>query len=327
MDVGGSNENGSTGKRAREEDDEDVAASPTRAAAHVADVNIDDDCIFLVSFDQASPLRTLIDVISNVLVRVEIYIVNTESFQGIQIESIDAKQVCLINAKLVCTVHHMVGEARFCVDTQTFITCLKAVPPHFSLRICGSTQTSDITLHSYESISNNYCTTFDVPTLVSDSEPVKLSPMDYTFTVELDVLTMRTIVKNTLALHGNDIRFTVEEQVGDLPFKYNIFTISTDGNAKQKHQFHSVTQSRSNATCIIRTDETAVDLPPRGELTTRYEDCFSANYLNNFLKAMERQTIDLFLSPGKPLIFQYKLGPEQSRVCFVLAAKAEAAGS
>lgn len=307
-----------TEKRAREVA-EDADSHPPASSARLPPV--DANTTFHITFDQTIPLKTLIDVVSNVLLRVEVCIVKDDKFEGIQIESIDHKHVCLIYAKLACKVNAMGDDAKFCVDTQTLNTCLKAIQPHVSVDIRGYADSSDVTLHGYETISNNYCTTFHIPTLVSDAESIKLTSMDYTFTVELDVNTLRNIVKNTLMLKGSDIRFRVEEQAESQPYRYTVFTIATDGNAKQTHQFHSVTESKGGGTCIIRTDETGVDLPSVGELRVRYEDSFSATYISNFLKSMERQNINLLLSKDKPLILQYPLGAEKSKIWFVLAPK------
>jgi hypothetical protein len=199
---------------------------------------------FHITFDQTQPLRVMVDVISNILNSVDIQVIKDEKFEGIHIESIDPKHICLIVARLSCSVTRFAPPCKFCVDTLTFNTCLKSVNSHYSLDIKDDESSSDVTMHAYETISNNYTTHFSVPTLVSEPDSVKLTDLEYDYTIEIDLTTLRTIVKNTIALKGNDLQFVVEEPIETTPYKYTILTIITDGNAKQKHQFHSITEKK-----------------------------------------------------------------------------------
>lgn len=102
------------------------------------------------------------------------------------------------------------------------------------------------------------------------------------------------------------------------------FTISSRGDATQAHNFHSATVAEGSAseTYVIRaaTDSTAPDSTDDDAVTV-YSDAFSAQYLNLFLKSMERQIITMKLSQDKPLIVHYPLGADRSYICFVLAPK------
>jgi hypothetical protein len=269
------------------------------------------------------PLRILVDVIQNILSRVEVKIVKNGEFEGIHIESIDPKHVCLIVARLGATVKNCDDDSTFCVDTSTLNTCLKAVQTHFSLDMKSDPNSSDIVMCAYESISNNYWTTFNIPTLVHNADSVKLSDLDYDYTIEMDLNTIRNIVKNTIALKGEEINLSVEVPKGQTSYNYTVFTITTNGAATQKHQFHSVTESRSNSTCVIRTEEGGVEIPEVKDFEKKYSENFSAHYLSMFLKSMERQVITMRCSPTKPLILNYPLGTDSSYICFVLAPKAK----
>lgn len=278
---------------------------------------------FDLTFDILQPLRILVDVIQNILHRVEIKVVKTDAFQGIHIECIDPKHVCLIVARLSASVRSCADDATFCVDTSTLNTCLKAVQSHFSLDMKSSPNSSDVQMRAYESISNNYFTTFNLPTLVHDADSVRLSDLDYDIEIEIDLNTLRNIVKNTIALKGEEISLKVEVPRDRVSYNYTVFTISTNGAATQKHQFHSVTENQPGSTCVIRTEEGGVDIPEVDNFITKYNENFSAHYLSLFLKSMERQVISMRVSPGKPLILNYPLGTEASYICFVLAPKAK----
>jgi hypothetical protein len=276
-----------------------------------------------LTFDHTQALRTLMDVISNIIGRVQIQIYNTEDFQGIHIESIDSKRVCLIVAKLNCVVEmdgdHTTGV---CIDTTTMSTCLKSIGTHYSVDI-ESVKSDEVTMRSYEMISNNYTTMFRLPTLVHDADTVKLNDLSYEYTIEIDLLTLRGIVKNCLALKGEYVTLKVEEPSTKGRRRYTTLSIISEGNAQQEHVFHSTTECESNEDgCVIKTMNDVTDTHSQmGKLEVKYEETFSASYLNLFMKSMERQMISMRLSPQKPLILNYPLGIEKSSICFVLAPR------
>jgi hypothetical protein len=52
-----------------------------------------------------------------------------------------------------------------------------------------------------------------------------------------------------------------------------------------------------------------------------FSESFSTDFLNLFLKSMEKQALHLTLVPQGPLIIRYQLGADHSNVHFVLAAR------
>ena len=283
---------------------------------------------FKITFESTNPLRTLVDVVSNILTRIELAVVKDELFEGIHLESIDAKRVCLIVAQLACKVEGD-GRGKFCVDASTLNTCLKAVSPHYSVDISNEASTSNIIMHAYESLTRSYTTFFKFPTLVSDADPVKLTDLDYDYTIEMDLQTLRSIVRNTMQLRGNDITIRVEEPAhASAPMRQTVLTILTDGNAEQRHRFLSLTDTKDGAACVIRTEQHDELIDADAEsasLKMMYEETFLAQYMAYFLKSMERHVITMRLSPAKPLILNYPLGADASYICFVLEPRTKEA--
>lgn len=276
-----------------------------------------------LKFDQTAPLRMLMDIIHNLITRVQVQVVKSEDFSGIIIESVDTKRVCLICAKLECEV---VSDSsgcldEFCVDTQTISTCLRSIASHYSVDIynCGD----EISMISYEVLSCTYTSHFKLPTLIHDAEKISLDDLDYDHIVEIDLVTIRGIVKNCLALKGDTITILVQAPVsGDATQK--MVTIISKGNATQEHKFYSSTDSIDGemGKKVIRTTQdvnvNTIGDTPMKEL---YNETFSAAYLNLFMKSMERQVLEMKLTKGMPLIITYPLGADGSSIRFVLAAK------
>lgn len=283
-----------------------------------------------ITFDQTQGIRTLVDVVGNILNRVN-FRINHDKKKGVYflcIDSIDPQHVCMIQARLVCEkTEGLAGNETFCVDTGILNTLLKNVPAHYSLDLIKRSSSADIYMRTYESLSNSHETHYILNTLVDDSETMQLTDMSYKYTIEIDLGTLRQIVKMSLQLRANHIDFSVKEPSEDSnAVSRTTFSIASSGDATQEHRFNSATVTETlneNETCVIRaaTDSTGPDTIEGEELETKYLDSFSTQYLNYFLKSMERQIITMKLSQNKPLILHYPLGADKSYICFVLAPK------
>jgi hypothetical protein len=56
-------------------------------------------------------------------------------------------------------------------------------------------------------------------------------------------------------------------------------------------------------------------------LENKYDEIFSTSYLNVVLKSMDRQTVQLYMSKGLPLVIRYNLGNDQSHIHIILAPR------
>jgi hypothetical protein len=246
------------------------------------------------------------------------------------IDSIDPQHVCMIQARLSCEkIYNLKGDEMFCVDTNILNTLLKNVPTHYSLDLIKKTTSADIHMRTYESLSNSHETHYILSTLVDESETMQLTDLQYEYVIEIDLGTLRQIVKMSTQLRANQIQFSVKEPHDNKKsISRTTFSISSKGDATQEHRFNSATVTEPNSetqTCVIRaaTDATGPDTIDGEKMNIKYQDAFSTQYLNYFLKSMERQIITMKLSQDKPLILHYPLGADRSYICFVLAPKTE----
>lgn len=288
---------------------------------------------FSLTFDQTQSFRTLTDVVNNILQRVN-FRIQKEAKDGKEefflcIDTIDPQHVCMIQARLSCEkVHNLQGNETFCVDTNILNTLLKNVPPHYSLDLVKYTDSADIHMRTYESLSNSHETHYVLSTLVDASERMVLNDILYKYTIEIDLGTLRQIVKMSQSLKANHIKFSVQEcSTAGSDVSRTTFSIASSGDATQEHRFNSatVTEGNDDETCVIRaaTDSTGPDVQENETMEEKYSDSFSTMYLNFFLKSMERQIITMKLSQDKPLILHYPLGADRSYICFVLAPKTD----
>lgn len=278
---------------------------------------------FCLTFTQCSALVTLMDIVGKLLDYLEIKVVkDVDGFTGIKISKMDKMHVCFMVAKLECDVECAAGESPiFCVESKTFVPCLKAAPSHCSIDLCSDADSTNVRVVAYESVSKSYCSTYSVPTLVRDDEPVKLNIDAYEHNVEIDLNTLRSIVKNAGLLGGDLLTISLKKPTCPLSYDYTLVTISTDGRATQEHQFHSVTEKADDNSmrAICLESNATEDVPDVDEFREVYCGTFRLSFIQRFLSGMERQIITMSVSPNKPLYINYHLGSEVSYVCLVLA--------
>lgn len=289
-----------------------------------------------LTFDQTQGLRALVEVVGNILSRVNFCIKHDtkKDIFFLCIDSIDPQHVCMIQSRLLCEkTHNLKGNESFCVDTNTLNTLLRNVPPHYSLDLVKRKNCADIFMRTYESLSNSHETHYKLNTMVDDSEMMDLPDMDYRYTVEIDLGTLRQIVKMSQSLRANHVSFSIKEPIDNKQgVSRTTFCIASTGDATQEHHFNSATQIESESggqqdSYVIRAamDATGPEMCENEVMETKYSDSFSTTYLSHFLKfkSMERQIITVKLSKDQPLILNYPLGADRSYVCFVLAPKTE----
>lgn len=273
-----------------------------------------------VTFEQLQGFRTLVDVVGNILTRVSFRIMNTGNGHVLGVDSIDPKHVCMIQARLECQSEGEIAEEiSFCVDSSVLNTCLKSVPPHYSLTLSKYSASDDIELKAFEICSNSHTTSFVLHTLLDDSQTTQLSDLSYDYTVDIDLITLRQIVKMGLSLKSETIDMQLSQPPHDKA-EFTTFTVSSSGDAMQSHTFHS-SSTNSDGKCVLSasTDTTAPPDYVDAEMVVKYSDSFSSQYLSYFLKSMERQVLTMKMSQDKPLILTYPLGVEKSYILFVLA--------
>jgi hypothetical protein len=291
-------------------------------------VCVDDDS-FSLTFDCTAALRTLVNVVAELLTRAEFKVTARadQPAEGtITVESIDPKQVCLVVAHLSCRLTHHSGEPRFTVNTADFAQCLKSVPHHYAVDLAIG-KASMLSMFAYEALTKTHEMHYDISTLVNDDRSVHMNDLEYDLTLEVDTHTLRRFVRTTKDLHGQEVLFRVQRprmERGVDWKKHTILTIESEGTTvKIRERFHSITDMRDGSTSVIRTEhEEEVPRYCDEDMEECFQECFGAQYLSWFLKNLDRHTLTMRLSRNKPLVLTYPLGSDdESYVCLVLAAR------
>jgi hypothetical protein len=285
-----------------------------------------------LTFVGTQAIRTLVDVIGNILNRISFRIMhdskNNENF--LCIDSIDPNHVCMCQARLRLDQSDILcDDNNFCIDSNLMQKCLGNIASHYSLdmvryRDGNGVPSNHITLDAYDTLSNSHSTRYRLPTIADESESMRIQNMNYATTVEIDLGVMRNMIKLAVNLHSEKVEFSVHMPVEEDPkILRSKFTIASFGDAEQTQSFYSSTTREDGCENVIRAATDASSAPSNQVFKKIYSDSFSAQFLTLFLKSMERQVITMKLSDGKPLVLHYPLGPDKSYISFILAPKVD----
>lgn len=296
---------------------------------------------FKIRFEQLASIKSLIDVVGNVLGRVYIQLKACKREPGsvvLTVDTIDAQHVCIVQARLVCT-GAVAGdggageEIAFCVDTSTLSKCLQNVSPHLSVELVGTRGVADITLRCYDPMTNVDDLSFTLHTFEDECEYTPLEDIEYEYVHEIDLAALKRIVKLAGSLKVDNLRLAMHVADDDgggsatssTSSLRSITEISGSGEAVFSRQMtSSVTQEGDDA---IRGDDEALTADVLARAKLQYAASFSYEYLSKFVKGMEHNNVQLKFGADKPLLVHYPLGVPDSFVRFILAPKSDDGGT
>lgn len=273
---------------------------------------------FKLRFPQPQTARSMIEVIKEILPEISIDVYKDDTFSGIKIENIDDKRVCIVHVKLSCDVELLDEKAEFCISVDTLSICMRTVASHYVMDLVKYKGDDDIELTSRDATSGIAVNTCKMHTLCKDSTRAAVNPLDYDYTVQIDLSVFRSIVKISKDLNADNLSFLVYESK-TAAGREILFCLRATGDASHEHYFRSII-NEDGVICASEETHTSMEM---NDDTLQYNDQFSVQYLNTFLKSMDRQVLTLRISKDKPLVLLYPLGAADSYVCFVLASKIE----
>ena len=259
---------------------------------------------FELEFTEATTLRRCVEIASQLLKEIDFEVCDGPDFTGLQIRCIDTRQICLVISKVTCKVIKGTGH-RFTVNAGLLATCLRGIPPSFTLALRQSSGDSDLHIIAKagnENADDSEQITYHVPTLVTGEAPPDLSSLSYSFSLTMDLAIFRQLCKQAKDFNAEHTTFEIAAATEKCNQQQLI--IRATGNASFERVFAAVAESEADAIEALNVS-------------------FSNDYLLLMLKSMEKGSIILRLSANQPLLLSHCLDGEQSIIHFVLAPKCE----
>ena len=299
---------------------------------------------YVVTVNSPHSFKSMCDIVSNVLINTHFHIVSGPKFSGIRIDSVDPSMVCMVKAKFACNVqvHTEAKHHEFCVRMKTLNTLLKHVSAQHVLDIIKYPDSPHVLLRAYDRKDRSSSIEFVLKTICEECEDQGLCDIQSKYTVEIDLANFKSICKMCKDIKASRITLSIavpkeeDEQGGEedgegegggatSSARTSYFTIGSDGDeATVNYTFQSNTEndaSDSSGAVIHATNRPIQHRPDPECLRQVYHESYSTEYLNLFMKSMEKQTIYMTIAPESPLILHYTLGAAKSYIRFVLAPK------
>ena len=313
--------------------------------------------LFTINIPQPRIFRQMIDQLSSVLTEVNIQIISTadtincqlqrvksrDSFSGFYIECIDNSHCCIIIIKLEaevvlnCDQVPSAEQMRFCVSVPVLLNHLKSIDPKYCIQLSKNRTDMKLHMNVCSSIMGRHFQKISIDTLNKDDDPFDISDIDYDITIEFCLSMIRNIIRTAKNVGATVVRFRVMKptNVTHGSCAHSYFLIHVYGTSSYtEHCFCSKTQleerkgspTAPHTMVITNSDITAIeDVDPSqvklSSLKTSFNELFTVDYLLKILKAMDRSTITLQMSPTKPLIVTNSWGSEHSFISFVLSPR------
>lgn len=319
------------------------------------------DARIVVHFHNKHPLSTLLDGVAPILTDCTFNIVDNgdfkqtkisdsrlkddtkrEKFTGIYLECLDRTHVCIIIGKIKAQVFvnpkikPVADDMSFCVSVQTFLAHVKSIDPMYSLQLYRLGESSDLHIKIFSPSNGRKTRLMTLGTLNKDAATFGVNNINFPHTVEFELSELRNIVKMAKGINCENIRFRIMETKQNITNRQlkrdrSFFIVHIYGeNSYDEHCFCSTTSISSDddkaSTIVIKNSELIEeeDTPSKiciDDLDEKFNNIFAVDYLNSFLKALDRPTVTIRLSQSSPMTMTSCLGDEESFITYMLSSK------
>lgn len=259
-------------------------------------------------------------------------------FSGLMADAVDSTRVALVQGRLGAIVDLNVPQeqASFCVKVKSVLDCLATAHAQHFLDIYRKAGSTDITIRVHEPGSGRAHSKYEVRTLARQSETIPLDEMIMSYYVEIELEAFRTALKMAKTKKACGIQFRLYEApaTGEAT-QCMWFVLAYEGeDTRGTHPFLSrvvVSETGVDGEPVIVRAASAEEDCADGEGSEEedlaqykllYSGEFAVDYLNNFVRSMEKVNVTLRLKNGNPLILDYPLGSVTTdSLRYVLAAR------
>lgn len=259
-------------------------------------------------------------------------------FSGLMADAVDSTRVALVQGRLGAIVDLNVEDAAFCVKIKSVLDCLATAHTQHFLDIYRLRGSTDITIRVHEPGCSRVLSKYEIKTLARENETIPLDEMIMSYYVEIELEAFRAALKMAKTKKACGIQFRLYEApvTGDAT-QCMWFVLSYEGeDTRGTHPFLSrvVTESGVDGEPIIvrvassdiedelYDGDEKINEEDFAQYLLLYSGDFAVDYLNNFVRNMEKVNVTLRLKNGNPLILDYPLGSVTTdSLRYVLAAR------
>lgn len=278
---------------------------------------------FTVELPSSTALKTAVEIMSHTLIDVTFKVERPRAGSGelsLRVDAMDSGSVCACKVRIKCHGHVSSdcgdGGDKFCIKLKPMLEILRALPGNEGALLYRKKGGSDIELKTMGCESHHYV----IHTLEDVYSRDLLEDCVTNYNVDFDLSRLKVHLRTIQSLRADCVRI----QIYSLDTKTILSLLCEGQDAIARWNYVTggpAEDSDAGGMGFLPAD---VDLSDGKKL---YDEAFSAEYLTNFTRCMNRSSVTLSLNEGgeedaKVLVLEYSLGLENSNVIFLLAAKA-----
>jgi hypothetical protein len=270
-----------------------------------------------------------------------------DTFSGMYLEAIDNTHTCIIIGKVKAHVQINPSatvsneDMAFCVSVSTFLTHVKSIDPDACVQLYRLQLSSDLHIKTFSQSLGRKTRLMTLGTLNKDSETFGVNDINFPHTLEFDLSEFRHIVKFAKNINCDNVRFRIldmNEEAKKLSSKHrSYFIVHIYGeNSYDEQCFCSLTdvsvdKDKASTMVIKNSALTNLEEDPMNvcidDLCEKFNNIFAVEYLNNFLKAVDRNTVTIRLAQDRPMTMTTCMGDSESFLTYMLAPKTDSDSS
>lgn len=247
-------------------------------------------------------------------------------FTGLRMDAMNSSKVCMVKTAYRCQVEvsTVLCNPSFCVKTDLLKNMLRDVDASHVVEIIRYRGSDKLAILGYSADSNDMSDS-ELCMLHDDTDIHELDMFNLTFNyvVEIELDRLKKVCHIATSINSSVVEFSVGTPVGKDSDHY--FTIRAEGEgcsvSKVYHGKTAQPEGGEQRLSVGSGAATTGGCEGRHELVNHFKGAFPTVYLSGVLKSMERQTIQLYMNPGMPLVLHYGLGDEMSYIKIVLAPR------
>ena len=276
---------------------------------------------FIVTISNPHSFKAMCEIIGNVLINTHFQMVHSDQFEGIRVDTIDPNEICMVKSRFACNVwlspENSAG-VNVCLRMKTLSTLFRHISANHMLHLQRRRGSMDLILRVFHRFDQTSSMEFVLNTLEQPLVDASINNIESQYTVEMMLAQCKTMFKMGKDIKAGQMTFEIFENGKD---KQTFLCISGKGEeATARYTFQSATteeKTEGGETIYALQAQTASS--SMDKMKRVYYETFSTEFLNLFLKSMEKQTVQITLVSNGPLILHYQLGADQSVVRFILA--------
>ena len=277
---------------------------------------------FRLTVAPVGTLQTLVSTVHCLLNEVHFFVIKSDQFEGIKVDSSTLDNTTMLKQQLTCSVDLPDGveEVNFCVNVNDLNSRIKNGANAFEIvRYKG--REDQIQIHYPNS---NPHREYLLRTLTKDVVDNRMYDIATDISIQIRLSELKEIARDFHKWGSTFMKVVVNTSAASTAdgINHSFFTLSseTDGHVNTITYHSQYKQTSDNDIQVVCDDDGMEDYEGvKAKSTEIYADSFPLDTICSFLKSIDKGYVWVSLSKRGPMILQYSLGNEHSNMRLILA--------